>query len=45
MMSALNGARESCMKAGATDFISKPFDIDLLISKIDMLLQKADFVS
>lgn len=40
MMSALNNAREACMKAGASDFISKPFDMNELISKIEKLLQK-----
>ncbi len=38
MMSALNNAQEICMKAGATDFISKPFDMTDLISKIEQLL-------
>ncbi|MGB3344879.1 MAG: response regulator [Aequorivita sp.] len=40
MMSALNNAREACMKAGASDFISKPFDMSDLISKIQRLLQR-----
>ncbi len=40
MMSALNNARETCMKAGASDFISKPFDMTDLISKIERLLHK-----
>ncbi len=40
MMSALNNAREICMKAGASDFISKPFDMSDLISKIEHLLHK-----
>ncbi|MBK5213509.1 MAG: response regulator transcription factor [Flavobacteriaceae bacterium] len=40
MMSALNNAREICMNAGASDFISKPFDMTDLISKIEQLLHK-----
>jgi len=38
MMSALANARASCMEAGATDFIPKPFDIKDLLSKIKSLL-------
>lgn len=38
MMSALSNAKEICMKAGATDFIYKPFDMTELLSKIDELL-------
>ena len=40
MMSALNNAREICMKAGASDFIYKPFDMADLIAKIEQLLHK-----
>ncbi|AFL81308.1 response regulator with CheY-like receiver domain and winged-helix DNA-binding domain [Aequorivita sublithincola DSM 14238] len=40
MMSALSNARENCMKAGASDFISKPFDMADLIAKIEQLLPK-----
>lgn len=42
MMSALSNAREVCMKAGASEFISKPFDMDELISKIEFFLKKGD---
>lgn len=42
MMSALNNAREICMKAGASDFISKPFEMSELIEKIEHLLNKGD---
>lgn len=32
MMSALDGAKKTCLQAGATNFINKPFDIkDLLM--------------
>lgn len=40
MMSALNNAREICLKAGASDFISKPFNMADLIAKIEQLLHK-----
>lgn len=42
MMSALNSAKEQCMKAGASDFISKPFDMADLIAKIEQLLPKIE---
>jgi DNA-binding response OmpR family regulator len=42
MMSALNKAKEDCMKAGASDFISKPFDMADLIAKIEHLLPKIE---
>lgn len=42
MMSALSNAREVCLKAGASEFISKPFDMDELISKIELLLKKGE---
>lgn len=34
MMSALDGAKEICIQAGATNFINKPFDIKDLLSCI-----------
>lgn len=45
MMSALNNSKEACMKAGASDFISKPFDMNDLISKIETLLKKGMAIS
>lgn len=40
MMSALNDSRTSCMKAGATDFIYKPFDMVIFQDKVQELLEK-----
>ena len=34
MMSALHDAGPKCKKAGANDFIAKPFEMELLIGKI-----------
>ena len=39
MMSALHNAAETCKEAGAVDFISKPFDMEMLLSRIDNILQ------
>lgn len=38
MMSALHDAGEKCRKAGANDFIAKPFEMDDLIEKIEKVL-------
>jgi DNA-binding response OmpR family regulator len=40
MMSAHPDAKKICLQAGADDFISKPFDIDDLLTKISNLIQK-----
>lgn len=40
MMSALNGAKEDCISAGATDFIAKPFDISDLLTKVEDAINK-----
>lgn len=40
MMSALHDAGEKCRKAGANDFIAKPFEMDDLIAKIDSILSR-----
>ncbi len=41
MMSALNGAREICMEAGATNFIEKPFEIRDLLANVKDAISKA----
>ncbi|UJH91042.1 response regulator transcription factor [Antarcticibacterium sp. 1MA-6-2] len=40
MMSALHNAGDKCKKAGADDFIAKPFEMDELISKIREIVEK-----
>lgn len=39
MMSALSEARESCLKAGSTDFIAKPFERQVLLGKVKNILE------
>ncbi|CAM4094911.1 response regulator [Gillisia limnaea] len=39
MMSALHDAGDKCKKAGANDFIAKPFEMDFLITRINSVLQ------
>jgi DNA-binding response OmpR family regulator len=38
MISALPDARKGCIDAGATEFISKPFEMNELLTKIKMLI-------
>jgi DNA-binding response OmpR family regulator len=38
MISAHSNARELCLNGGASDFISKPFDIQEILSKIKHLV-------
>lgn len=40
MMSALHDAGEKCKKAGANEFIAKPFEMDVLIEKINAVLSE-----
>src|SRR5688572_10384648 len=40
MISAHPNAREICLQAGADDFISKPFDMQDILSKIGKLVKK-----
>lgn len=39
MMSALHNVGDICKSAGAVDFISKPFDMETLIEKINFILE------
>ncbi|MEG9329043.1 response regulator [Salinimicrobium catena] len=41
MMSALHDAGVKCKKAGANDFIAKPFEMDDLISRINKILEES----
>lgn len=40
MMSALHNAGEKCKKAGADEFIAKPFEMEELIARIKEVLEK-----
>lgn len=40
MMSALHNVGEICKEAGATEFLSKPFDMETLISVTEEILAK-----
>ena len=41
MMSGLDGAREICIAAGATNFIAKPFEVDSLLQSIEATIDKS----
>lgn len=38
MISAHPNAREICLQAGADDFIEKPFEMDILLNKVNSFL-------
>jgi len=40
MMSAQTEVKKKCLGAGASDFISKPFEMDALLSKIEAMLRQ-----
>jgi len=40
MFSAHPTARETCLSAGADDFIAKPFEMNDLIARINYFLEK-----
>jgi CheY-like chemotaxis protein len=39
---AMKGDRAKCIQAGASDYVSKPVDIDYLISVMRVSIQRAD---
>ena len=39
---AMKGDRQKCIQAGASDYVSKPVDIDQLISVLRVSVQRAD---
>lgn len=41
MFSAHPSAEETARRAGADDFVSKPFDIDVLLNKMTFLLERS----
>jgi len=42
MISAHPNAKEICLAAGATDFILKPFDMHVILSRVSALLAEAN---
>lgn len=42
MMSGMDGAREVCIAAGATNFIAKPFEVEGLLKSISKTLEMAE---
>ena len=38
----MKGDRQKCIEAGASDYVSKPVDIDQLISVLRVWIQRAD---
>ena len=41
---AMKGDRQKCIQAGASDYVSKPVDIDHLISVLRVSIQRADAI-
>ncbi len=39
---AMKGDRQKCIQAGASDYVSKPVDIDQLISVLRVSIRRAD---
>lgn len=38
MMSALHDAKQSCIEAGATDFIAKPFEMEAFLDRVNDII-------
>ena len=41
---AMKGDRQKCIQAGASDYVSKPVDIDHLVSVLRVSIQRADAI-
>lgn len=41
MMSGMDGARDICIAAGATNFIAKPFEVDSFLQNIEATIDKS----
>ena len=41
---AMKGDRQKCIQAGASDYVSKPVDIDHLVSVLRVQVQRADAI-
>jgi CheY-like chemotaxis protein len=42
---AMKGDREKCLEAGATDYVSKPVDIDQLLAVLRVQLGRSQYVA
>jgi CheY-like chemotaxis protein len=40
----MKGDRQKCIQAGASDYVSKPVDVDQLVSVLRVSLQRVDAV-
>ena len=40
----MKGDRQKCIQAGASDYVSKPVDIDHLVSVLRVSIQRADAI-
>ena len=38
---AMSGDREACLAVGMDDYISKPFQVDILVEKMESLLSRS----
>jgi CheY-like chemotaxis protein len=42
---AMKGDREKCLEAGATDYVSKPVDIDQLLAVLRVQLSRSTYIT